>query len=230
MSWNLAWRQSWLQLTLASDRISEPWRMETWVMKNLFVSIWPLLPPNTSEAPPAGCMTCVIWRFVDEASTEKERLEEKQRAARKERAKNDEEWPTRWDNMQQHGHTSGALLFLWLNVVQRCTVDVFGLTWSNFRNSCRFWFGQKTLEVNIETVQSLWILLFWSALVSFRWFKLGTNTHTGSQDWLYTGGYFSRNYQNLPEIYWQPAWLASTRADRPWWAWTTVPLCTPAFL
>lgn len=57
--------------------------------------------------------------------------------------------------------------------------------------------------------------------MSFRWFKLGTNTHTGSQDWLYTGGYFSRNYQNLPEIYWQPAWLASARADHPRWAWTT---------
>lgn len=37
----------------------------------------------------------MIFAFVDEASTQKERLEEKQRAARKERAKNDEEWSTR---------------------------------------------------------------------------------------------------------------------------------------
>ncbi|CAG01771.1 unnamed protein product, partial [Tetraodon nigroviridis] len=36
---------------------------------------------------------------------------------------------------------------------------------------------------------------------STRWFKLGTNIYTGSQDWLYIGGYFNRNYQNLPDIY-----------------------------
>ncbi|XP_030590340.1 oxysterol-binding protein-related protein 2-like [Archocentrus centrarchus] len=65
---------------------------------------------------------------MDEASIEKERLEEKQRAARKERAKTDEEWST-------------------------------------------------------------------------RWFHMGTNPYTGSQDWIYTGGYFNRNYQDLPDIY-----------------------------
>ncbi|KAM8755591.1 oxysterol-binding protein-related protein 2-like isoform 1-T3 [Acanthopagrus schlegelii] len=65
---------------------------------------------------------------MDEASQEKERLEEKQRSARKERARNDEEWST-------------------------------------------------------------------------RWFQMGTNPHTGSQGWLYTGGYFNRNYQDLPNIY-----------------------------
>ncbi|KAG7323191.1 hypothetical protein KOW79_012893 [Hemibagrus wyckioides] len=65
---------------------------------------------------------------MDEASREKERLEEKQRAARKDRAKDNEEW---------------------------CT----------------------------------------------RWFQLGTNLHTGSQDWLYTGGYFDRNYTDCPDIY-----------------------------
>ncbi|XP_068191542.1 oxysterol-binding protein-related protein 2-like [Antennarius striatus] len=65
---------------------------------------------------------------MDEASREKERLEEKQRSARKERAKNDDEWST-------------------------------------------------------------------------RWFQMGTNPYTGSQGWLYTGGYFNRNYQDLPDIY-----------------------------
>ncbi|XP_067383047.1 oxysterol-binding protein-related protein 2-like isoform X2 [Channa argus] len=65
---------------------------------------------------------------MDQASIEKERLEEKQRAARKERAKNDEEWST-------------------------------------------------------------------------RWFQQGTNPYTSSQDWIYSGGYFSRNYQDLPDIY-----------------------------
>uniref|UniRef100_A0A3Q2QUP5 Oxysterol-binding protein n=1 Tax=Fundulus heteroclitus TaxID=8078 RepID=A0A3Q2QUP5_FUNHE len=34
-----------------------------------------------------------------------------------------------------------------------------------------------------------------------RWFQLGTNPHTGSQDWLYSGGYFDRNYKNLPDLY-----------------------------
>lgn len=63
----------------------------------------------------------VFFAFVDEASTEKERLEEKQRAARKERAKNDEEWSTRWVN--------GALLS---PLLVTCCRDVdlvwFGLT------------------------------------------------------------------------------------------------------
>lgn len=36
---------------------------------------------------------------------------------------------------------------------------------------------------------------------STRWFQMGTNLHTGSQAWLYTGGYFNRNYRDLPDIY-----------------------------
>ncbi|XP_067096283.1 oxysterol-binding protein-related protein 2-like [Osmerus mordax] len=36
---------------------------------------------------------------------------------------------------------------------------------------------------------------------STRWFQSGTNPYTSSQDWLYTGGYFSRNYTDLPDIY-----------------------------
>ncbi|XP_068603068.1 oxysterol-binding protein-related protein 2-like [Brachionichthys hirsutus] len=36
---------------------------------------------------------------------------------------------------------------------------------------------------------------------STRWFQMGTNPHTGSQGWLYSGGYFNRNYQDLPDIY-----------------------------
>ncbi|XP_029579294.1 oxysterol-binding protein-related protein 2 [Salmo trutta] len=65
---------------------------------------------------------------MDEASREKERLEEKQRSARKDRSKDEEEWST-------------------------------------------------------------------------RWFQSGTNPYTSSQDWLYTGGYFDRNYSDLPVIY-----------------------------
>ena len=67
-----------------------------------------------SVLPPAGCLRSLLtwfyFAFVDDASTEKERLEEKQRAARKERAKN--EWSTRWDHMQQHECTNGAHLLL----------------------------------------------------------------------------------------------------------------------
>ncbi|XP_056588215.1 oxysterol-binding protein-related protein 2-like isoform X2 [Triplophysa dalaica] len=65
---------------------------------------------------------------MDEASTAKERLEEKQRASRKERDKDGGEWPT-------------------------------------------------------------------------RWFQSGTNLYTGSQDWLYTGGYFDRKYTDCNDIY-----------------------------
>ncbi|XP_029013033.1 oxysterol-binding protein-related protein 2-like [Betta splendens] len=36
---------------------------------------------------------------------------------------------------------------------------------------------------------------------STRWFQNGTNPYTGSQDWIYSGGYFNRNYQDLPDIY-----------------------------
>ncbi|KAG8002838.1 Oxysterol-binding protein-related protein 2 [Nibea albiflora] len=36
---------------------------------------------------------------------------------------------------------------------------------------------------------------------STRWFQMGTNPYTGSQAWLYTGGYFNRNYKDLPDIY-----------------------------
>ncbi|KAM4737848.1 oxysterol-binding protein-related protein 2-like [Anableps anableps] len=34
-----------------------------------------------------------------------------------------------------------------------------------------------------------------------RWFQMGTNPYTSSREWIYSGGYFSRNYQNLPDIY-----------------------------
>ncbi|KAK7929100.1 hypothetical protein WMY93_005495 [Mugilogobius chulae] len=36
---------------------------------------------------------------------------------------------------------------------------------------------------------------------STRWFNLGTNPHTEADDWLYTGGYFDRNYSDCPDIY-----------------------------
>uniref|UniRef100_A0A1A7WC60 Oxysterol-binding protein n=1 Tax=Iconisemion striatum TaxID=60296 RepID=A0A1A7WC60_9TELE len=36
---------------------------------------------------------------------------------------------------------------------------------------------------------------------STRWFVLGTNPHSGAEDWLYAGGYFDRNYTNCPDIY-----------------------------
>uniref|UniRef100_A0A3Q2Y6S4 Oxysterol-binding protein n=1 Tax=Hippocampus comes TaxID=109280 RepID=A0A3Q2Y6S4_HIPCM len=34
-----------------------------------------------------------------------------------------------------------------------------------------------------------------------RWFQLGPNPHTGSQDWIFTGGYWDRTYPQLPDIY-----------------------------
>uniref|UniRef100_A0A8C2TBW0 Oxysterol-binding protein-related protein 1 n=1 Tax=Coturnix japonica TaxID=93934 RepID=A0A8C2TBW0_COTJA len=34
-----------------------------------------------------------------------------------------------------------------------------------------------------------------------RWFHQGPNPHTGTQDWLYSGNYWDRNYFNLPDIY-----------------------------
>ncbi|KAK1797338.1 hypothetical protein P4O66_008709 [Electrophorus voltai] len=34
-----------------------------------------------------------------------------------------------------------------------------------------------------------------------RWFTQGTNVHNGSQDWLFSGGYWNRSYSQLPDIY-----------------------------
>uniref|UniRef100_A0A3Q2EJJ1 Oxysterol-binding protein n=1 Tax=Cyprinodon variegatus TaxID=28743 RepID=A0A3Q2EJJ1_CYPVA len=34
-----------------------------------------------------------------------------------------------------------------------------------------------------------------------RWFKQGPNPHNKAQDWLYTKGYWDRNYAQLPDIY-----------------------------
>lgn len=34
-----------------------------------------------------------------------------------------------------------------------------------------------------------------------RWFKKDINRITDSEDWIYSGGYFNRNYKNLPDIY-----------------------------
>ncbi|CAL9695725.1 unnamed protein product [Knipowitschia caucasica] len=34
-----------------------------------------------------------------------------------------------------------------------------------------------------------------------RWFQQGQNPHTRSQDWIFTGGYWERNYTQLPDIY-----------------------------
>ncbi|XP_063738329.1 oxysterol-binding protein-related protein 2-like isoform X1 [Eleginops maclovinus] len=34
-----------------------------------------------------------------------------------------------------------------------------------------------------------------------KWFQMGTNPYTNASAWLYTGGYFNRNYQDLPDIY-----------------------------
>ncbi|PKU36257.1 oxysterol-binding protein 2 isoform x1 [Limosa lapponica baueri] len=34
-----------------------------------------------------------------------------------------------------------------------------------------------------------------------RWFHQGTNPYTGTADWLYSGGYFDRNFSDCPDIY-----------------------------
>ncbi|NXG32152.1 OSBL2 protein, partial [Dromaius novaehollandiae] len=34
-----------------------------------------------------------------------------------------------------------------------------------------------------------------------RWFHQGTNPYTGTPDWLYSGGYFDRNFSDCPDIY-----------------------------
>nr|XP_023689919.1 oxysterol-binding protein-related protein 2-like [Paramormyrops kingsleyae]XP_023689921.1 oxysterol-binding protein-related protein 2-like [Paramormyrops kingsleyae] len=97
------------------------------------VTLNELEPGMEAALPPTDCrlrpdIRAMETGDMDQASKEKERLEEKQREARKERAKDEQEWST-------------------------------------------------------------------------RWFQLGTNPHVGTQDWIYTGGYFDRNYTDCPNIY-----------------------------
>ncbi|XP_061834150.2 oxysterol-binding protein-related protein 1 isoform X2 [Nerophis lumbriciformis] len=40
-----------------------------------------------------------------------------------------------------------------------------------------------------------------SPALGSRWFQQGSNPHTASQDWLFTGGYWDREYAHLPDIY-----------------------------
>jgi len=35
-----------------------------------------------------------------------------------------------------------------------------------------------------------------------RWFERGLNVHTGKEDWLFTGDYWSRDWTRCPDIFW----------------------------
>lgn len=39
------------------------------------------------------------------------------------------------------------------------------------------------------------------SFLCYRWFHQGTNPYTGTPDWLYSGGYFDRNFSDCPDIY-----------------------------
>lgn len=60
--------------------------------------------------------------------------------------------------------------------------------------------GVLLLQITQVLVRVLVILQPLPDSVS-RWFQSGTNPHTGAEDWLYTGGYFDRNYTHCPNIY-----------------------------
>lgn len=49
---------------------------------------------------------------------------------------------------------------------------------------------------------SMLLKQIWLVDCLLRWFQMGTNPHTGAEDWLYTGGYFDRNFTDCPNIYW----------------------------
>ena len=40
-----------------------------------------------------------------------------------------------------------------------------------------------------------------SLFPSGRWFAQGPNPHNKAQDWLFSKGYWERNYNQLPNIY-----------------------------
>uniref|UniRef100_A0A671M2Q8 Oxysterol-binding protein n=1 Tax=Sinocyclocheilus anshuiensis TaxID=1608454 RepID=A0A671M2Q8_9TELE len=51
---------------------------------------------------------------------------------------------------------------------------------------------QRTAQKNRSKSDEEW---------KIRWFHQGPNPYTGAPDWLYTGGYWNRNYSHLPDIY-----------------------------
>ncbi|XP_064026895.1 oxysterol-binding protein-related protein 1 isoform X3 [Pogoniulus pusillus] len=59
---------------------------------------------------------------------------------------------------------------------------------------------QRTARKNRSKSEEDWKTSH-SASQSPRWFHQGPNPYTGTQDWLYSGNYWDRNYFNLPDIY-----------------------------
>lgn len=64
------------------------------------------------------------------------------------------------------------------------------------------------IPVNNCSLFCLWFIVSFLFLFSFsfpflsRWFHQGTNPYTGTSDWLYSGGYFDRDFSDCPDIYW----------------------------
>jgi hypothetical protein len=51
----------------------------------------------------------------------------------------------------------------------------------------------------ITSVQN--INYFVICVCKFRWFSHGTNPHTRQEDWLYSGGYWDRNFEEVHDIF-----------------------------
>jgi hypothetical protein len=47
----------------------------------------------------------------------------------------------------------------------------------------------------------LYINYFVVCVYKFRWFSHGTNPHTRQEDWLYSGGYWDRNFEEIHDIF-----------------------------
>uniref|UniRef100_A0A663MFI8 Oxysterol-binding protein n=1 Tax=Athene cunicularia TaxID=194338 RepID=A0A663MFI8_ATHCN len=59
---------------------------------------------------------------------------------------------------------------------------------------------QRTARKNRSKSEEDWKTSH-ASFQSPRWFHQGPNPYTGTQDWLYSGNYWDRNYFNLPDIY-----------------------------
>lgn len=88
-----------------------------------------------------------------------------------------------------------------------------------------FFFPSKKYQCLLTTFlwkkQSLFLFVSFlssNSLPSFyyffhRWFHQGTNPYTGTSDWLYSGGYFDRNFSDCPDIYWNYGTNCSSHLD-----------------
>lgn len=74
------------------------------------------------------------------------------------------------------------------------------VTTGNRENRKKLKTGKQSNGIYEQNINRLTYLITWFYLTC-RWFKLETNPHTKQEDWIYTGGYWDRNYENDLDLF-----------------------------